>query len=448
MPLGIQRINARRAQPNDRITFIKALPGPSEAHATDFLERIAAICNPIMKSHSLSVTSLEEYEPNPEFLGRNFNGGEVIQLVLKSRSGHWLPFQFVQMVMMHELAHCVQMNHSAAFWKVKNLYSDELRGLWAKGYTGEGMWSRGRLLDSGGFVDGGEPVSDYLPEHLCGGTYRSGKRRRKQKPKLSWKEQKERRIAKKFGVNGVKLGEDDDVKLELEGGVKKAGKPRVAKSNRGRELRAAAALARFETTKKEEGEGQIKAEEDIETESGSETESDVDSKEAALDIKGNRIHDGKGRSMFRICDDGDQDDVNVKKEMDELLDLDIKPEPGTDGDVLRNTPAPSPPSKPSDTSKPPTTSKRPPKPSESLGKLTAGATINTVPTAPKGTCPICSVQNDPSASICMVCSHVLDASRVPGTWTCASEACKGSHYVNASDYGVCGVCGSRRPEKV
>jgi hypothetical protein len=153
--------------------------------------------------------------------------------------------------------------------------------------------------------------------------------------------------------------------------------------------------------------------------------------------------DGKGRSMFRICDDGDQDDVNVKKEMDELLDLDIKPEPGMDGDVLRNTSAPTPPSKPSDTLRPPTISEPPPKPSESLGKLTASATVDTAPTAPKGTCPICSVQNDPSASICTVCSHVLDSSRVPGAWTCTSEACRRSHFVNASDYGVCGVCGSR-----
>jgi len=38
-----------------------------------------------------------------EFVGRNFNAGEVIQLVLKARgSGHWLPFNYVQMVMMHE----------------------------------------------------------------------------------------------------------------------------------------------------------------------------------------------------------------------------------------------------------------------------------------------------------------------------------------------------------
>ena len=55
-----------------------------------------------MKSNYLSVRSLEEYEPNREFVGRNFNAGEVIQLVLKSQSGRWLPFNYVQMVMMHE----------------------------------------------------------------------------------------------------------------------------------------------------------------------------------------------------------------------------------------------------------------------------------------------------------------------------------------------------------
>lgn len=56
-----------------------------------------------MKEHTLSVMSLEEYEPNREFVGRNFNAGEVIQLVLKSPStGRWLPFNYVQMVMMHE----------------------------------------------------------------------------------------------------------------------------------------------------------------------------------------------------------------------------------------------------------------------------------------------------------------------------------------------------------
>ena len=44
MPLGIQRLNAKKSPPNPRITFIKALKGPGEAIAEDFLERIAAQC--------------------------------------------------------------------------------------------------------------------------------------------------------------------------------------------------------------------------------------------------------------------------------------------------------------------------------------------------------------------------------------------------------------------
>lgn len=57
---------------------------------------------PIMKEHGIHVTSLEQYEFNREFAGRNFNAGEIIQLVLKDRSGHWLPFDYVQNVMIHE----------------------------------------------------------------------------------------------------------------------------------------------------------------------------------------------------------------------------------------------------------------------------------------------------------------------------------------------------------
>lgn len=44
MPLGIQRINAKKSHPNDRIIFIKPLKGPDEKTAQDFLERIAAQC--------------------------------------------------------------------------------------------------------------------------------------------------------------------------------------------------------------------------------------------------------------------------------------------------------------------------------------------------------------------------------------------------------------------
>lgn len=44
MPLGIQRLNAKKTQSNDRIVFIKPLKGADEAIAQDFLERIAAQC--------------------------------------------------------------------------------------------------------------------------------------------------------------------------------------------------------------------------------------------------------------------------------------------------------------------------------------------------------------------------------------------------------------------
>ena len=44
MPLNIQRLNAKKSHPNDRVVFIKPLKGKDEAVAKDYLERIAAQC--------------------------------------------------------------------------------------------------------------------------------------------------------------------------------------------------------------------------------------------------------------------------------------------------------------------------------------------------------------------------------------------------------------------
>jgi hypothetical protein len=71
MPLGWERINAKRSSPNKNIVFIKPRPGPLESAAKDFLGRIAAQCLPIMNKYHLAVVSLEEYEPNLEFWGRH-----------------------------------------------------------------------------------------------------------------------------------------------------------------------------------------------------------------------------------------------------------------------------------------------------------------------------------------------------------------------------------------
>lgn len=81
MPLGFERINARVKQPNDHINFIKPLEGPDKAVSQDMLERLAAICNPIMKKNHIFVMALEEYEPNKEFWGRNFLSLSLYQIL-------------------------------------------------------------------------------------------------------------------------------------------------------------------------------------------------------------------------------------------------------------------------------------------------------------------------------------------------------------------------------
>ncbi|KAI4816163.1 WLM-domain-containing protein [Aureobasidium sp. EXF-8845] len=321
--LGFERINERVKRPNTLINFIKPLEGPDKALAQDFLERVAAICYPIMKENHIVVMALEEYKPNPEFIGRNFNAGEVIQLVLKApHTNQWLPFKHVQMVMMHELAHCKQMNHSRAFWKVRNAYADELKVLWDKTYTGEGLWGKGQSLITGLYMTNHMPEAANAPASLCGGTFRSSggrKRRRKEDvPKITYAERQQRRIAKKFGVNGVALGDDEGIRAKLESGqkaAKPAVKPRVAGSKRGRELRAAAALARFDNVKKET----VKAEPKSETISDDDDyETDSDYEYATIE----RTMNPEDGNMVRVCENEDSEDKDAQREFDELREID------------------------------------------------------------------------------------------------------------------------------
>jgi len=222
------------------------------------------------------------------------------------------------MVMMHELAHCQQMNHSRNFWKARNKFADELRDLWTKGYTGDGLFGRGQDLYSGQYTEEAAPAVDDSPEHLCGGVYRSGGGKRGRKggtntSQLTYAEKKQRRIEKKFGKGGVSLGGDEDGRVKLENGKKPKGKPRVAGSVRGRELRAAAALARFDTPGK-----------DLQADSDDDTTSEDGYDEPAIKIEakdgdGNKILNDKGKSFVKVCGDEDpEDDDGARQEMAEL----------------------------------------------------------------------------------------------------------------------------------
>lgn len=218
-----------------------------------------------------------------------------------------------------------------------------MRALWTEGYTGEGLWGRGALLTTGEFEANTTRPDEALPEHLCGGTYRSRRRKRKTKEQLTYQQRKERRILKKFGANGVALGKDDEIKAELEKGKRVQSKPRVANSKRGRELRAAAALARFgkqnkgeedmkeedlkkedvkkEDVKKEDvkKEELVKAEDETANEEDFETASETDDEAAgATDINGRKLLDGKGNRLIKVCEDENPQDADAQQELREL----------------------------------------------------------------------------------------------------------------------------------
>ena len=419
-----------------------------------------------MKSHQILVQSLEEFPHNNEFVGRNFNAGEVIQLVLKNRRGEWLPEKWVQMVMVHELAHCKEMNHGPRFWKWRNDFAGDLRGLWAKSYTGEGMWGRGRSLQDGEIMTG--DVDDgMVPENLCGGTYGRKRRKRKRdgkgKETLSYAERKQRRILKKFGAGGLALGADDETKAKLEGGVVKKGKPRVAGSARGRELRAAAALARFDQVKKDEV--PVKAEE---SDSNTEDEYDEpDDAEAAVDIDGKRLRDENGYGLVKICEGEDYTDVNAKNEMVEFRDLSGRSSQKAKGKASVFTAAPM--SREPDavsSAKPAITiEKRSGSDVYSSDSRQNGASSAKVthldeiykrrPGDDSGDrmdklavtsfdCAVCSLVNESGSVTCSACSNVLNPHLTTDYWRCKADCCKDSTYFNPGDAGLCGICGKSR----
>ncbi|QIX00735.1 hypothetical protein AMS68_006252 [Peltaster fructicola] len=413
MPLGYERLNERSQRPNTLINFIKPIEGPDKATAEDFLNRIAAQCYPVMKAAHISVMSLEEFPHNNEFLGRNFNAGECIQLVLKDRSGRWLGFKFVQMVMMHELAHCKQMDHSKFFWQVRNQYAQEMYDLWAKNYLGEGVWGRGQHLTSGGFVMDRPMADGDVPEHLCGGTYRRRGRKRKRNagrapddPRPTYAERQQRRIAKKFGKHGGgnALGEDELVRGALEQSHRHQGKPRVANSKRGRELNTSSTS----------------------TVRGCEDTAEDDNSPAA---------DSNG--YVKVCNGEDEETEDANDEMKELRAVteavsaaaqakpsknESSPKAPIEGPVSAETAALKP-VKPLvgsaiDESSPPTiTATAPVDPTSDARVSKESCGISVANTA---LCPICSLENE-------------------------SATCKESEYLNAGDAGRCGICGSAKP---
>lgn len=337
------------------------------------------------------------------------------------------------------------MNHSRAFWAVRNQYAEQMRGLWSRGFTGEGLWGRGAVLATGEFEKNMVDPGELLPEHLCGGTYRSRDRKRKAKKTLTYKEQKERRILKKFGANGVALGDDAETKQKLEKGKKVAAKPRVAGSARGRELRAAAALARFDQHKKEPKEEEEGA--GSETESGDDYEDDIISGPDAVDIDGKKLVDSKGRGMVKICEDENPDDQDAQDELRELRSFGSRKPAVKTIDLTLDKDLDKPIAKPAASKSSTHSDLKPSKPEPKPPALQQTRTP-----APNSwgsrTCSACTFVNEPAATTCAMCANTLELEGSLEVWACQSKTCKGAKYRNAGDCGVCGVCGERRQTPV
>ena len=337
----------------------------------------------------------------------------------------------------HELAHCIQMNHSKAFWAVRNQYAGELRQLWQKGYTGDGFWGRGKTMLSDRYETTGPSHSEYLPSSLCGGTYRTWRGRKRKRgqgitstSELSYKERQQRRIIKKFGTNGISLGDDEETRVKLEYGKRQKAKPRVANSTRGRELRAAAALARFEGKKEEamKGDESQPGSDEADSESGDDIGPPPN---PAVDCDGAKLVDSEGNQMIRVCEnDNNEEDPDVKKETQELQELEQNnsasevasfEQASIEGSVNA--------SRPQECVSPPQHG------FDELINNDAGSS-----------CPICTMHNESDSLYCQACSHVLMPDKTSGSWRCRSENCSGSSFINRADTSRCGVCNVRKED--
>ncbi|KIJ20224.1 hypothetical protein PAXINDRAFT_108086 [Paxillus involutus ATCC 200175] len=254
------RINEREPNPNPYVNFITVLPmadATVEDSAHQLLRALAAQVKPVMKAHSFVVNSLEEYEYNRVFAGRNWNNGETVELVLRASNGSLLPTQWLMSTLCHELAHIRHMNHGPTFQALWLQLRQEVRALQSRGYYGDGYWSSGtRLVDSVKITGRGIDMGD-LPEYMCGGAHSRARpasyQRRTRRthdagpsnltgPQTSKKRKAGSRVpSSAFNSTGKALNEDLDEEKKAHG----TGFRRKAGSKRARAERALAAERRI-----------------------------------------------------------------------------------------------------------------------------------------------------------------------------------------------------------
>lgn len=301
-------------------------------------------------------------------------------------------------------------------------------------------------------------------------------------PKLTYAERQQRKKEKKFGPGeGNKVGADEDTRVKLEKGKGKGkGAPKVAQSNRGRELRAAAALKRFETQEKG---AKLPEKEDGGT--GDETDydetADEEEDEKTINVGGgkflvsvSREQDGKTEQnemkrelleLAGVCGIGGESSGSKKDRAQRVVGDNRKQESNPQGTAViteindesgeeeligydprsrTSTESFVPQARKDTTGKQTKEGSRIAPPNTDPGSWPNIIEISADNMNPVRACSACSVVNDDDAILCVVCANVLEPDKMPNAWRCSSLLCGGSTYRNAGDMGVCGVCGQRK----
>ncbi|PCH42161.1 WLM-domain-containing protein [Wolfiporia cocos MD-104 SS10] len=307
------RLNERETNPNPHINFITALPEQDPAAQEDarqLLRALAAQVRPVMKAHGFVVNSFEEYEHNRVFAGRNWNNGEVVELVLRGASGALLPVSWLMSTLCHELAHIQHMNHGAAFQALWAKLRAEVRELQSKGYYGDGYWSSGARLADSARIGGHSLDAGDLPEYICGGAQRRTRptprrRRRTQQPAgpsthTGAQTAKRRKAGTRVTARGAFAGagagralnddaSDEERKREGTGFGRRAGSKR-ARDERARaaerRLRALQSAAGTSAAADDSGEPSAEDESDGESDTEPVRETDQERRRAVLDAVG------------------------------------------------------------------------------------------------------------------------------------------------------------------
>ncbi|KAJ2896302.1 hypothetical protein IWW38_002066 [Coemansia aciculifera] len=133
---------------------------PRSDEALLLLQRLSSQVRPIMQARGWRVTTLREFFPaNSQLLGLNVNRGQEIRIRLRPSHdpSQFLIYEDLLGTMLHELVHIVRGPHDKEFYGLLDVLKAEAEALLAKGYLGDGFFSKGVRVGVG--------VSHNLPRY-------------------------------------------------------------------------------------------------------------------------------------------------------------------------------------------------------------------------------------------------------------------------------------------